>query len=477
MLLLVFCLCGYSGLLSAAEAPAKPNFVIIFTDDQGYQDLGCFGSPDIRTPAVDRMAREGMRFTDFYGQTVCGPSRAALMTGCYPLRVAKRDNNQKEIHPILHSKEITIAEILKGKGYATGCFGKWDLARHAQKKFHADLMPTHQGFDYFFGTPTSNDSIVRLLRNEEVIEEKADMSELTRRYTDEAIGFIRKNRDKPFFVYIPHTMPHVLLAASDQFRGKSKRGLYGDVIEEIDFNTGRIVEELKTLGLEDNTYVIFTSDNGPWYLEKHSYRKIKADAGGPHGGHAFPLRGHKTSTWEGGVRVPFVVWAPGRVPAGQACPEVTSTLDLLPTLASLAGADVPGDRVIDGSDISDLWHGKTVAQPTRRFFYYAHTQLDAVRSGRWKLHLARNDHVLKKRWHVHQLDEDLIGFHEPRLYDLQEDIGETTNLASKHPERVAELMKLAEWARGDIGDHNRIGENARFFDPGPKRSDIVGPKN
>ncbi len=207
----------------------KPNFIVIFTDDQGYQDVGCFGSPLIRTPNLDRMAREGIRFTNFYAQTVCGPSRAALMTGCYPLRVAKR-RNQVDIHPYLHTDEVTIAEVLKGAGYATAAFGKWDLAGHRQSGYDPALLPTKQGFDYFFGTPTSNDNVVNLLRNDEVLEKRADMSTLTRRYTDEAIAFIRRSAGTPFFVYIPHTMPHTKLAASADFRGKSKRGLYGDVI-------------------------------------------------------------------------------------------------------------------------------------------------------------------------------------------------------------------------------------------------------
>ncbi len=215
---------------SHSSARDKPNFILIFTDDQGYQDVGCFGSPLIETPRLDRMANEGVRFTNFYAQTVCGPSRAALMTGCYPLRVATR-NNQVDVHPYLHTKEVTIAEVLKDAGYTTGCFGKWDLAGHRQAGFDYNLLPTRQGFDYFFGTPTSNDSVVNLLRNETIIEKKADMNTLTRRYTDEALAFIRDNRDKPFFVYIPHTMAHTNLGASAKFRGKSKRGLYGDVIE------------------------------------------------------------------------------------------------------------------------------------------------------------------------------------------------------------------------------------------------------
>ncbi|MEE2705836.1 MAG: sulfatase-like hydrolase/transferase, partial [Planctomycetota bacterium] len=230
----------------AADRP--PNFVLIFSDDQGYQDLGCFGSKQIRTPRLDQMAKEGMKFTSFYAQPICGPSRAALMTGCYPLRVAER-GNIKNVHPVLHRKEITIAEVLKTKGYATACFGKWDLAKHSQRGFHPDLLPTHQGFDYFFGTPTSNDGFVDLYRNEQRIAAKADMATLTERYTGEAIEFIARHREDPFFVYIPHTMPHTRLDASEKFKGKSKRGLYGDVIEEIDYNVGRILDAVREMKL------------------------------------------------------------------------------------------------------------------------------------------------------------------------------------------------------------------------------------
>lgn len=284
--LTIFC-----SLVSLSKTRAeKPNFIIIFADDQGYQDLGCFGSPDIKTPHVDRMAKEGMRFTSFYAQTVCGPSRAALMTGCYPLRVAQFQN-RVEVHPRLHSNEITIAEILKAEGYATSAYGKWDLAGHTQTAYTQKLLPTHQGFDEFFGTPTSNDSIANLIRNEKVIEKKADMSLLTRRYTDDAIDFIKRNKEKPFFVYLAHTMPHIKIAASEEFRGKSARGLYGDVIEELDANVGRILDTLKQEELSENTYVIYTSDNGPWYLG-HSPGHLKRIGKNAvdHGGSALPLR-------------------------------------------------------------------------------------------------------------------------------------------------------------------------------------------
>ncbi len=450
---------------NAKNEKKKPNFVIIFTDDQGYQDLGCFGSELIKTPRIDRMATEGARFTDFYAQTICGPSRAALLTGCYPLRVAKRQNNQIDAHPRVHLDEVTVAEVLKEAGYATACFGKWDQAGHEQEpgRYEVDLLPTRQGFDYYFGTPSSNDAYVNLLRNEKIIERKADMSTLTKRYTDEAIGFIRENQDRPFFVYIPHTMPHTQLAASEQFRGKSERGLYGDVIEEIDWNTGRLLDEIKELGLDDNTYVIFLSDNGPWYKKRE------------HGGTSSPLRSAKTSAWEGGPRVPCVMRAPGKIPAGITCSEVASTLDILPTFATLAGGRVPDDRVIDGHDISGLMHGEPGAKSqTQAFFYYQHTHLQAVRAGRWKLHLPHAAiSPWSPRWANQIAPEDLLDIEDPLLFDLENDIGEQTDVAADHPAVVKELLALAEDARDDIGDYDRIGKNARFFDPEPRRPDIA----
>jgi arylsulfatase A-like enzyme len=447
-----------------AETPGggKPNFIVIFTDDQGYGDVGCFGSKNIRTPRLDKMASEGMKFTSFYAQTVCGPSRAALMTGCYPLRVAKR-NNQVDVHPYLHSKEITIAEILKAAGYTTACFGKWDLAGHRQSGYDPKLLPTRQGFDYFFGTPTSNDSVVNLLRNEKVIEKRANMNLLTKRYTDDAIKFITDNKDQPFFVYMPHTMPHTRLGASKQFKGKSKRGLYGDVIEEIDWSVGRILDTVKELSLDKNTYVLFFSDNGPWEKKK------------AHGGSAGVLRGAKTSSWEGGLRVPCIMRAPDRIPAGKVCDEIASTLDMMPTLAGLGGANPPADRSIDGHDISALMHGKAGAKsPTKAFYYYVHTHLQAVRSGKWKLHLPRPAKPpWGPRWAAHIKAEDVIDIPKPMLFDLDADIGEQKDVADENRGVVAELLKLAQWARRDIGDYNVAGKNARFFDPQPKRPDMA----
>jgi arylsulfatase A-like enzyme len=462
-LVIAFAILRLTPLLAVAE---QPNYVIIFTDDQGYQDVGCFGSPDIRTPRLDAMAGEGMKFTSFYAQPICGPSRAALMTGCYPLRVAERGHT-KQVHPILHEDEITIAEVLETKGYATACFGKWDLAKHAQTGFFIDLFPTRQGFDYFYGTPTSNDRIANLYRNEELIEPATDLATLTQRYTDEAIAFMRKNQDQPFFVYIPHSMPHTRLDASAKFKGKSKRGLYGDVIEEIDFNVGRILDALDELNLAENTYVLFTSDNGPWLIKNrnHADGSLSSD----HGGSAGPLRSGKVSTFEGGVRVPAILWAPGRVPAGKVCDLIATTMDVMPTFAAIAGAEVPPNRVIDGEDIRHLFHGEfDKANPEKAYFYYLRVHLQAVRQGKWKLHLPRDKEPVGAApfsRNTHIAPEDRVGFEKPFLVDLENDLGETTNLASEYPEVVQRLLGLTESMREDLGDYDHVGRNMRFFDP------------
>ncbi len=461
----VFLMCA--GLIQATD---RPNFIIIFTDDQGYQDVGCFGSPDIRTPRLDAMAKQGMKFTSFYAQPVCGPSRAALMTGCYPMRVAERGHT-KQVHPILHEDEITLAEVLKPSGYATACFGKWDLAKHAQTGFFMDLFPTRQGFDYFYGTPTSNDRVAHLYRNEKLIESNSNMATLTRRYTDEAIAFIKKHRQQPFFVYVPHTMPHTRLDASPQFKGKSKRGLYGDVIEEIDFNVGRILDALEELKLTEKTYVLFTSDNGPWLIKNKDLADGRLP--GDHGGSAGPLRSGKVSTFEGGVRVPTILWGPGRVPAGVTCDSIATTMDLLPTLAALAGAKTPDDRVIDGEDIRHLFHGDFAkADPDKAYFYYLRVHLQAVRQGKWKLHLPRAKEPIGAApfsRNVHIAPADRIGFEKPFLVDLEKDLGETTDRSGQNPEVVRRLLALAESMRKDLGDYNRVGKNMRFSDSLEKR--------
>ncbi|MFC5051447.1 sulfatase [Rubritalea spongiae] len=442
---------GVSLVANVLAADKKPNFVVIFTDDLGYQDIGCFGSPKIKTPNIDKMAEEGMKFTSFYAQTVCGPSRAALLTGCYPLRLARNDNGSIP-HPKMALSEVTVAEVLKDAGYATGVFGKWDLAGHSQTQFNYDLAPTKQGFDTAFWTPGSNDSIVNILRQDEMIESGANMAQLSRRYTDEAISFIDMNADQPFFVYLAHSMPHTKLAVAPPFKGKSERGLYGDVVEEIDFHVGRLLEKLKEKGLDDNTYVIFTSDNGPWWVKKED------------GGSAAPLRGAKCSAYEGGSRVPFVIRAPGKVPAGKVSEQVTATIDILPTFARLAGGEVPTDRVIDGIDVSELWHGED-SELDRTFYYYSHTRLRGVRKGKWKLlvpHIEEDKKIASlKNWPKMVPPADRGWQTEVELYNIEKDISEEHNIANENPEIVVELQKLVEQARKDIGDSAKRGVNAR----------------
>ena len=449
-----------------------PNFIVILADDQGYEDVGCFGSKKIRTPNLDRLASEGMRFTDFYAQAICGPSRAALMTGCYPPRVAER-GNAKHIHPHLHADEITIAELLKQRGYATGCFGKWDLAKHSQRDFYPELMPNHQGFDVFFGTPTSNDSLVDLYRNGKCIETDAPMNTLTQRYTDAAIEFMQQQggEKKPFFVYLAHTMPHTKLAVSEKFAGQSPRGLYGDVIEELDFQVGRIVEAVQDLQIADRTWLIYTSDNGPWLIKNQGF--VDGDLPEHHGGSAGPLRSGKVSTWEGGMRVPAIAWAPGRIPAGSTCETLAATIDLLPTLASLAGADLPTDRTIDGHDISALLRGDfDQADPDRYFLYYHLNHLQAVRQGNWKLILPRPENPqwlggFARNRHIHPRDDGEIS--QPLLFDLSSDPAETKDVAAANPGVVSQLREIVAQARDDIGDYDRVGSGVRFFDPQPHR--------
>jgi len=431
------------------DSERSPNFIIIFCDDLGYGDIGCFGSQKNRTPNLDKMADEGMRFTSFYVTSgVCTPSRASLMTGCYPRRVNMHQNDTGlcVLFPVskkgLNPDEITIAEILKRQGYVTCCIGKWHLGDQPQ------FLPTRQGFDYYYGIPYSNDMGARkgtnrpplpLLRNEKVIEAPANQDTLTRRYTEEAIKFIQAHKDRPFFIYLPHAMPHMPLHASDAFRGRSANGLYGDVIEEIDWSVGQILAALRRFGIDRRTLVVFTSDNG-----------ATSGKGRSNG----PLRGHKGTTWEGGMREPCIMRWPGKIPAGKSCDEIATTMDLLPTFARLAGTKPPGDRIIDGKDIWPLMSGKKNAKtPRQAFYYYQIDQLQAVRSGRWKLHLPLKQK--KKNWGKPTPDVPL------QLYDLKTDIGEAENVATYHPDVVKRLLALAEKAREDLGDVGRKGKNQR----------------
>jgi arylsulfatase A-like enzyme len=419
------------GTLPASAAEKLPNFVIIFADDLGYGDLACFGHPSIRTPEFDRMADEGMRFTQFYAAAnICSPSRVALLTGRYPIRSGICHVFFPRHAGGIPEREITIAEALKTKGYATACVGKWHLGH--LKPF----LPRQHGFDYYFGLPYSNDMWppnrgryppLPLVRNDETIEEMPDQSLLTKRYTDEAIRFIKQNKDKPFFVYLPHTFPHVPLFASERFKDKSPRGLYGDVVEELDWSTGEILKTLRELGLADNTLVMFTSDNGPWLSKKLE------------GGSAGLLREGKGTTWEGGHREPCIFWWPGKIKAGSLCQEIASTMDLLPTFLKLAGIKPPKDRIIDGRDISPLLLN-TGTVDNKPFFYYRGRSLNAVRKGSFKAHMITQGWGPKKG-NKHD---------PPLLFNLDHDPSEKYNINKKHPELIADLLKEVEAHKASI---------------------------
>jgi arylsulfatase A-like enzyme len=427
------------------RSKAKPNFIIIFIDDMGYGDLGCYGSTKNRTPNIDQMASEGMKFTDFYVScSVCTPSRTSLLTGCYPRRVNMHvdEDNLCVLFPGarkgLNPDEITIAEVLKAQGYSTACIGKWHLGDHPE------FLPTSQGFDYYYGIPYSNDMDreeirLPLLRNEEVIEAPVEQATLTKRYTEESLKFIRNNKDNPFFLYLPHAMVHLPLHASEDFIGKSSNGIYGDATEEIDWSTGEIIRTLKELGIDENTLVIFTSDNG---------------STGRHGGSNIPLRGNKGRTDEGGMRVPCLMRYPGKIPPNAICSEVCSTIDFLPTLADLAGADAPGDRIIDGKNIRQLMFGARGAKsPHEAFYYYQMDQLQCVRSGKWKLHLPMESK--KRNWGEPEGETPLL------LYDLEADIHEDHDLSAEYPEIVERLLALSEVMINDIGNLDQEGRNQR----------------
>lgn len=435
------CLIGPPPAARAAEPAAGPNFIVIFADDLGYGDLSCYGHPTIRTPHLDRMAREGMRFTQFYSAAeVCTPSRAGLLTGRLPPRSGMCSNKRRVLFPDskggLQAEEVTIAELLKAKGYATACIGKWHLG-------HLDpFLPTKHGFDSYFGIPYSNDMDrvasapagraafldpkiaywnVPLMRNTEVIERPADQHTLTRRYADEAVRFIQAHKNQPFFLYLPHTMPHVPLFASSEASGASARGLYGDVVEELDASVGKILQSLKDEQLAERTLVFFTSDNGPWLIQ------------GEQGGSAGLLRDGKGSTWEGGMREPAIAWRPGTVPAGTISHELAATLDFLPTFAAQAGADLPAERPLDGYDLTPaLAGGKS---PRQEMFYYRGYELMAVRSGPWKAHLQTQAGYGQPKPEIHD---------PPLLFNLLIDPGENYNVAARHPEVVAKLLSLVE---------------------------------
>ena len=444
-------LLGYLLLNVRCDRHKLPNVIIIFADDMGYGDLACYGSEMNRTPNIDRMAAEGIRFTDFYVSSgVCTPSRSSLMTGCYPRRVDMHVNARpfgmvgRQVlfgasHKGLNPDEITLAEILKSKGYATTCIGKWHLGD--QEPF----LPTRQGFDHYFGIPYSNDMNyswcpVPLMRDEEVIEAPVDQNTLTRRYTEEAIRFIEKNKSGPFFIYLPHTMVHDPLHASDAFRGKSKNGIFGDAVEELDWSVGQINEYLKSNGLDENTLVIFTSDNG---------------APRTPGASNAPLSGWKGSTQEGGMREPCIMKWPAKIPSGMITSELATTMDIVPTLALLVGFKYPDNRIIDGHNILDLMTVKGALSPTEVFYYYQLEQLQAVRSGTWKL-LLPLDSMYKS---IHM--GTFMPGRELNLINLSTDIREENDVSSSHPDIVAKLLEYARLAREDLGDMGLEGRNTR----------------
>ena len=440
-----------------------PNFILIYADDMGYADIGPFstrtGAGRPVTPNLDRMAKEGVRLTNFYvAQAVCSASRAALLTGSYSNRVSINGALNHTADYGLSLNEQIIPEVLKQRGYATGMVGKWHLGHKAP------FLPLHQGFDEYLGLPYSNDMWPRhpqrgdffpdlpLMEGDRVAKLDPDQSQLTTMYTERAVRFITRNREKPFFLYVAHAMPHVPLFVSGKYKDKTRQGLYSDVIAEIDWSVGQILEAVRREKLDDDTMVIFTSDNGPWL----SY--------GNHGGSQGPFREGKGTSFEGGVRVPFVARWPGHIPKGVEKSEAAMTIDVLPTLATLAGAAMPADRIIDGKDIWPLLSARSDAKsPHDVLYFYWGQELHAVRSGRWKLHLPHPYQSLDAAGADGAPGKYVRKEIELSLFDLTADPGEKTNVAAANPEVVGQLMRFVENARADLGDSlvNRTGKNIR----------------
>lgn len=443
----------------------SPNIVLFFMDDLGYGDLSVTGALGYQTPNLDQLAAEGTRFTNFMAaQAVCSASRAALLTGCYPNRIGISGALGPESLVGLNPKEETIAELLKAKGYATGIFGKWHLGSKPE------FLPLQQGFDEYYGVPYSHDMWplhpwqkqanyppLHWIENNtsgKQISNLEAVSELTPTITQKAVGFIRKNKHKPFFLYVPHPLPHVPLAASKRFKGKSEKGIFGDVLMELDWSVGQILKELKTQGLDENTLVIFTSDNGPWL----NY--------GDHAGSAGGFREGKGTSFEGGQREPTIMRWPGVIPAGRISNKLLSTIDILPTLVKLTGARLPAEK-IDGIEFVDLLKGNDVQTPRHEFlYYYRKNSLEAVRKDNWKLifaHPGRSYEVsLPGREGQPGATSETHAFAKA-LYDLTRDPGERYNVLEQHPEIVAELEKIADRAREDLGDdlQQKEGKNRR----------------
>ena len=452
----------------SAECPVlaqTPNVVIIFTDDQAYADLGCYGGEHVVTPHLDRLATQGMRFTDFYvAQAVCGASRAALLTGCYPNRLGMLAAPGPSAKHGIHERELLLSELLKQKGYATAAIGKWHLGHHVK------FLPKQHGFDSYFGLPYSNDMWpfhpesgsqfpdLPLIEGDRIINPKVtseDQNMLTRWYTEHAVEFIKTNQEQPFFLYLAHTMPHVPLHTSEEFRGKTGKGLFADVIAEIDDSVGQVLTTLQECGLDEKTLVIFTTDNGPWM----SY--------GNHAGSAGPLREGKGTSFEGGVRVPCLMRWPGRIPSGVVCHELAATIDIVPTIAGLVGGELPS-HPIDGKDIWPLMSGFPGAKtPHESYLYYWGNELQAIRAGRWKLHFP---HAYRSLTGRPGKDGKPNGYSERQieyaLYDLEADIGESRDVKALYPDVMGRLQQLAEPARIELGDSARKMTGAGFREPG-----------
>jgi arylsulfatase A len=446
--------CGAVGLTASsvcqsgawAGSASKPNIVIVFADDMGYGDLGCYGHPTIRTPHLDRMASRGLKFTQFYvGASVCTPSRAALLTGRLPIRSGLSKVLIPSSKGGLPETEITLAELLKEAGYATACIGKWHLG------WQREYLPCSHGFDTYFGVPYSNDMSpgtqpgnpvfkdappTPLIRDFTVTnpDKEPDQRLFTKQYTEESLQFIRKNGGKrPFFLYLAHTMPHVPLYASEEFGGTSLRGLYGDTIEEIDWSCGQVLSTLKELGIEDNTLVVFTSDNGPWLSKKLD------------GGCAGPFFEGKVSTWEGGFRVPAIFYWPGKIPKGVTTTAFGTTMDLFTTCANLADVDLPSDREIDGEDLAPILFDDEPGREPLMYYYFG-DELWAVRKGPWKIHFKTTDPASVSTWGAWNIEE-----HDPPLlFHLGRDPGEKYNVADSNPNVVADLAKLAERHKKEV---------------------------
>lgn len=441
---------------------SQPNFVLVFIDDMGYGDIGTQGATGWTTPNLDKMAAEGMRFTNFYSaQPVCSASRAGLLTGCYPNRVGISGALFPDDTVGINPQETTIAEMLKQKGYATAVFGKWHLGHHKE------FLPLQHGFDEYLGVPYSNDMWplsntgeklpegnrrlsfpdLPVMKDNDVlftITDWAGQDTLTTLYTEKAVDFINRNAKNPFFLYVPHTMAHIPLGVSDKFRGKSEQGMYGDVMMEIDWSVGEIEKALQANGIAENTVIIFTTDNGPWLNF------------GNHAGSAGGLREGKTTSWEGGQRVPFIVKWPAGVPAGTICNKLGCAIDILPSFAKLADAELP-ELKIDGTDITELWKGNLEAEPRQDIlFYYGRNNLNAVRKGNWKL-------VLPHTWASYDAKPGVDGnggprinkkVETPQLYNMMRDPGEQFNVIEYYPEKAAEIMQIVEAARAELGDLN-----------------------